>query len=129
MGVWWDGDLGRELLDGTTISKWDHESGASATLLDAARYDCAANNGTKANPCLAADILGDWREEVIWRTRDGRELRIFTTSSATEHRLTTLMHDPIYRLGAAWQNVAYNQPAHPGFYLGTGMDAAKPRAP
>jgi rhamnogalacturonan endolyase len=31
------------------------------------------------------------------------------------------MHDPIYRLGVAWQNVSYNQPAHPGFYLGDGM--------
>jgi hypothetical protein len=31
------------------------------------------------------------------------------------------MHDPVYRLGVAWQNVAYNQPAHPGFFLGEGM--------
>ena len=31
------------------------------------------------------------------------------------------MHDPIYRLGVAWQNVGYNQPAHTGFYLGDGM--------
>jgi rhamnogalacturonan endolyase len=54
-------------------------------------------------------------------TRDNKELRIFTTTIPTEHRLPTLMHDPVYRLGVAWQNVAYNQPAHPGFYLGEGM--------
>jgi hypothetical protein len=89
-------------------------------------HGCAANNGSKANPCLSADILGDWREEVIWRTRDGSELRIFTTTASTEHRLYTLMHDPVYRLGVAWQNVAYNQPPHTGFYLGHGM-AAPPR--
>lgn len=31
------------------------------------------------------------------------------------------MHDPVYRLGIAWQNVAYNHPAHTGFYLGHDM--------
>jgi hypothetical protein len=33
------------------------------------------------------------------------------------------MHDLTYRLAIAWQNVAYNQPPHPGFFLGTGMQA------
>jgi len=84
-------------------------------------FECVANNGSKSNPCLCADIFGDWREELIARTRDGKELRIFTTTIPTRHRLATLMHDPIYRLGVAWQNVAYNQPAHAGFYLGDGM--------
>jgi rhamnogalacturonan endolyase len=78
-------------------------------------------NGTKSTPCLSADIFGDWREEVIWRTADNRELRIYTTTIPTEHRFYTLMHDPQYRLAIVWQNVAYNQPPHPGFYLGVGM--------
>jgi rhamnogalacturonan endolyase len=119
MGVWWDGDLLREILDGTTIDKWDHASGTAVRLLSA--EGCARNNGTKSNPCLCADILGDWREEVIWRTSDNKELRIYTTTVPTDRRLVTLMHDPVYRLSIAWQNVAYNQPAHPGFYLGEGM--------
>jgi rhamnogalacturonan endolyase len=119
MGAWWDGDLLRELLDGTTIDKWSYETGTTTRLLTAA--GCSSNNGTKANPCLCADLLGDWREEVIWRTSDNQELRIYTTTIPTEHRMVTLMHDPVYRLGIAWQNVAYNQPAHPGFYLGEGM--------
>jgi len=122
MGVWWDGDLLRELLDGgrggAYIDKWEYETGTTRRLLDGGIYDCVTNNGTKANPCLCADILGDWREEVIWRTRDGRELRIFSTPIETEHRRVTLMHDGVYRLGIAWQNVAYNQPAHTGRYLG-----------
>jgi rhamnogalacturonan endolyase len=121
MGIWWDGDLLRELLDGVTISKWDYENSRDERIFSGGDFNCAANNGSKSNPCLCADILGDWREEIIARTGDGRELRIFTTAIPTEHRLTTLMHDPIYRLGVAWQNVAYNQPAHPGFYLGEGM--------
>ena len=76
---------------------------------------------------MSADLLGDWREEVIWRTRDNRELRIHSTTVPTEHRFVTLMHDPQHRLAIAWQNVAYNQPPHAGFYLGDGMkQPAKP---
>jgi rhamnogalacturonan endolyase len=121
MGIWWDGDLLREVLDGVTITKWDHTSSRESVLLRGADFDCASNNGSKSNPCLCADILGDWREELIARSRDNKELRIFSTSVPTERRMVTLMHDPIYRLSVAWQNVSYNQPAHPGFYLGDGM--------
>lgn len=116
MGIWWDGDLLRELLDGTTIRKWDYENGREDRVFTA--EGCSGNNGSKNNPCLCADLLGDWREELLCRTRDNRELRIYTTTIPTSHRLTTLMHDPVYRLGIAWQNVAYNQPAHTSFYLG-----------
>ena len=124
MGVWWDGDLLRELLDGTTISKWDYANGRAAPLLVA--DGCASNNGSKSNPCLQADILGDWREEVIWRARDNTELRIYVTTIPADRRQVTLMHDPVYRLSVAWQNVGYNQPTQPGFYMGEGM-AAPPR--
>jgi rhamnogalacturonan endolyase len=119
--IWWDGDLVRELLDGVNITKWDYENGQETSLFSGRSFGVVSNNGTKANPCLSADILGDWREELIARTGDGRELRIFTTTIPTEHRFYTLMHDPQYRLSVAWQNVAYNQPTHPGFYLGQGM--------
>jgi len=123
MGIWWDGDLLRELLDGVNITKWDAENSQETRLFSGVDFECAANNGSKSNPCLCADLFGDWREELIARTRDGKELRIFTTTLSTRHRLATLMHDPVYRLGVAWQNVAYNQPAHTGFYLGEGMTA------
>jgi rhamnogalacturonan endolyase len=86
-------------------------------LLRANEFGAASNNGTKANPCLSADILGDWREEVIWRSSDNTELRIFSTTIPTSRRLPTLMHDLVYRLSVAWQNVAYNQPPHLGFAL------------
>ncbi len=112
--IWWDGDELRELLDGTTISKY-----GGSTLLSAS--GCASNNGTKSTPCLTADLLGDWREEVIFRTSDSAALRIYTTTATTSRRIYTLMHDPVYRLGVAWQNVAYNQPPHAGFYLGASM--------
>ena len=121
-GVWWDGDLLRELLNGNRISKWNWEKETDEPLFTA--EGCSSNNGTKSTPALSADILGDWREEVILRTTDNQELRIFSTTIPTEHRLYTLMHDPQYRLAIAWQNVAYNQPPHPGFFLGAGMKPA-----
>ena len=120
--VWWDGDLLRELLNGNTVSKWDWLTETTHLLFTA--EGCTANNSTKSNPALSADLLGDWREEVILRTTDDKELRIFSTTITTGHRLTTLMHDPQYRLAIAWQNVGYNQPPHPGFFLGEGMKPA-----
>ncbi len=117
--LWWDGDLLRELLDGNRIDKWDPAAQRTVNLITA--EGCAANNGTKAVPCLQADLFGDWREEVVWRTEDSRELRIYTTTEPTAARLPTLMHDPVYRLAVAWQNTGYNQPPRPGFFLGEGM--------
>jgi rhamnogalacturonan endolyase len=117
--VWWDGDLLRELLDRNYISKWNWTEGRDVRLLTA--EGCSANNGSKATPVLCADLLGDWREEVIWRSTDNRELRIYTTTIPTTNRLCTLMHDPQYRLSIAWQNVGYNQPPHPSYFLGRDM--------
>lgn len=119
--IWWDGDLLRELLDKNRIDKWDYQQDQTVNLLKA--EGCTSNNGTKSTPCLQADLFGDWREEVVWRSEDSTELRIYTTTDMTEHRIYTLMHDPVYRLGIAWQNVAYNQPPHTSFYLGEGMKA------
>ncbi|GAA0134033.1 rhamnogalacturonan lyase [Paenibacillus sp. YSY-4.3] len=123
--IWWDGDLLRELLDHTggtgKIDKWNYSQSTTNRLLTAT--GTASNNSTKGNPSLQADILGDWREEAIWRTADNTALRIYTTTDVTSHRIYTLMHDPVYRLSVAWQNVAYNQPPHTGFYLGDGMSA------
>lgn len=121
--VWWDGDPMSELLDGTHIDKWNWKDSSTNRLFDARDYGCASNNGTKANPVLSADLLGDWREEVIYRTQDNLELRIFCTTIPTDHRLYTLMHNPQYRLSIAWQNVGYNQPPYTDYFLGNNMQA------
>jgi rhamnogalacturonan endolyase len=114
--VWWDGDLARELLDGNNIRKY---GGSHPILLLAS--GCASNNGTKSNPSLQADLFGDWREEVIWRTEDNSSLRVYTTTAITPYRLVTLMHDRQYRVAIAWQNVAYNQPPHTSYFIGASM--------
>ncbi|MBM7602917.1 fibronectin type 3 domain-containing protein/lysophospholipase L1-like esterase [Metabacillus crassostreae] len=128
--IWWDGDLLRELADHNfdqekgagvgTIDKWDYENGKLVNLLTA--EGTQSNNSTKGTPVLQADILGDWREEIIWRTDDSSGLRVYIPTEETEHKIFTLMHDPQYRVAIAWQNVGYNQPPHPSFYIGEGME-------
>ena len=118
-GIWWDGDLLREMLDHETVSKYDWNTGRMRKI---ARFTgCQFNNWTKSNPCLSADILGDWREEVVTRTPDSSELRVYVSPVPTSHRIPCLMEDIPYRLSVATENVGYNQPPETGFYLGAGM--------
>ena len=136
--IWWDGDPLRELLApgrdwggtrrgasgsrrplaspaATRISKWNWKTGRSEPL-----FQCEAT-GVPRGPALLGDIAGDWREEMLLVAPGGGALRLYTTTIPTTHRLVTLLHDPQYRLGLAWQNVVYNKPPHPSFYLGDGM--------
>ena len=113
--IYWDADPYSELLDRTAVSKWDWTTDSSKVLMQA--EGVVANNGSKSNPCVSADIFGDWREEIIWATQDGTELRVYMTDIPAVSRMTTLMADRMYRLAIAWQNVAYNQPPHPSFIV------------
>ena len=125
--IFWDGDVYEELLDGTTITKWSASgltelgifTSASAQKTFASMgLTPASCNGTKATPCLQADLFGDWREEVIWwNTNNPSQLYIVSSTSTTKYRVPSLMHDHLYRMGVAWQNCAYNQPPHLGYYL------------
>lgn len=115
-GIWWDGDLLRELLDHERVLKYDWKQGKLKTLF---RFNCCRfNNGTKSNPCLSADILGDWREEVLTRNEESTELRLYVSPIPTDYRIPCLEEDIPYRLSVAAENVGYNQPPEPGFYLG-----------
>ena len=129
-GIWWDGDPLRELLDGTTISDWRIDlvtnTGGRSNLVYAPA-GLTGNNTTKNTPCLTADLYGDWREEVVWRTSDNTALQIWSTTIASQLRLPTLMHDIQYREAVAWQNVGYNQPPHTSYFIG--QDMATPAQP
>ena len=67
---------------------------------------------------MAADLFGDWREEVLVRNRESTELRLYVTTIPTDYRINCLMEDIPYRISVATQNVAYNQPSEPGYYIG-----------
>ena len=124
--IWWDADPLREILDSNWIGKWNWTTGTIDRLLTAT--GAMSNNGSKSTPALSADLVGDWREEVIWRSADNESLRIYTTTIPAATRLPTLMHDPQYRVAIAWQNVGYNQPPHPSFFIGDRM-APPPKLP
>jgi hypothetical protein len=118
--IYWDADESRELEDGTKITKF-----GGGTLLSAS--GCASNNSTKSTPTLTADLLGDWREELVLRESDSSALRVYTTTDVTKRRIYTLMHDPTYRMQVSFEQSSYNQPPHTGFHIGNGMaDPPKP---
>lgn len=129
--IFWDGDLCREHFDGNRISKWyDYETpddngnlGGFGRLWNIP--GTGYNNTSKKNPCLQADLFGDWREELILRTSDNSALRVFTSLSPTDYKFTTFMHDSQYRCAIAWQNTAYNQPPHQSYYIGYDKDVSE----
>lgn len=118
--IWWTGDLPRELGEGIYAN--------SPTGYKVVKYDW---NNKKFNqlffvnevwasrrPLLQCDIIGDWREELLLAEKDGSRIRLYTTNIPTEYNLTTLMHDPKYRLDIATQPSGYSQPPWPGYYIG-----------
>ncbi|WP_433789167.1 rhamnogalacturonan lyase [Actinoplanes sp. CA-252034] len=116
----WAGDLTTQIVNGAqdvtpTIDDWTR-----GTLLTAG--GTRTNNGTKGNPSLVADVLGDWREELLVRTADSSAIRIHLSTEVTNHKLYTLMHDPQYRAEVARQQTTYNQPSYPSFYLASDTD-------
>lgn len=123
--IWWTGDLLRELgegcyrnVDGKTtytgykVVKYDWQMGMFNQLFNITGVI------SPRRPLLQCDITGDWREELLLADEDGSRIRLYTTNIPTEYNLTTLMHDPKYRLDVATQPSGYSQPPWPGYYIG-----------
>ncbi|MDE6556675.1 MAG: Por secretion system protein, partial [Duncaniella sp.] len=133
--VYWDGDLQEELFDGKfdsntgisspIIEKRSANLNSSSNLVNFNKWNAQSCNTTKATPCLQADLLGDWREEIIlWDGDNSTDLLVFTTTIPTNYRVPCLLTDHNYRMAVAWQNTAYNQPPHLGYYLPDRFDTA-----
>lgn len=123
MSIKWSANMTTQIINGSfdepvTIDDWKQ-----GRLLTA--EGTVSNNGTKGNPCLVADVFGDWREELLVRTTDSSAIRIYLSTEVTDRKLYTLMHDAQYRTGIAWQNVVYNQPCYASFYFASDIDWAK----
>ena len=114
--VWWDGDLTRELMDRTHVQKYNPQTGELDIIKEF--EGCQTNNGSKSNPALSGDLFGDWREEVLLRSEDNRELRLYVSTEPTQYRFHTFLQDPVYRTSIAMENICYNQPPETGFYFG-----------
>jgi len=127
MNIRWAADMTTQIISGTFDEPAAIDDWRRGRLLTA--HGTRTNNGTKGNPCLVADLFGDWREELVVRTADSSAIRIYMSTEPTGRKLHTLMHDPQYRVGIANQNVVYNQPAYPSFYLASDIDWAKVPVP
>ncbi len=132
--IYWTGDPYDQTFDG----HYDSNTGKSSPCIRAyntstkgidyvqyfADYGSPSTcNTTKATPCLQADILGDWREELIMfeyesdYSASNCKLLIYSTPEETKYKVPCLMEDHVYRMGVAWQNSSYNQPPHLGYKL------------
>ena len=114
--VYWDGSLQDNLSNGGyngepyIIYNWGGSDFATI-----ASFDKASCNTTKRTPNLSCDLFGDWREEVI--LHDDNAIYIYSSAMPTNYKVPCLLTDHIYRMGIAWQQSAYNQPPHLGYYL------------
>ncbi len=90
--VYWDADLQHELARGSRIQDF---GGGVVT------------SGIEGSIVGFADILGDWREELI--TSVAGELRVYTTTIPAADRRVCLMQDPIYRGDVCIQAMGYTQ--------------------
>ena len=137
--IYWTGDPFDQTFDGRydsdkssatlgqsfpRIRSWNTSSNNILTFQEFADYGKPQTcNTTKATPCLQADLMGDWREEIIMINYEADwsaptcDLIIYSTPEPTKYKVPCLMEDHMYRMGIAWQNASYNQPPHLGYYL------------
>ncbi|HET9571641.1 MAG TPA: autotransporter-associated beta strand repeat-containing protein [Bacteroidales bacterium] len=135
-GMWWDGELDREILDavdGNGANAMITKYAGNGTykynrLIEFAKmmdWGVMAEYGCR--PAFFGDIAGDWREEVILRKKfyvndstsgcDG--FYAFTTDYPTNVRLYSLMQNAAYR--GQTTTKGYYQSAFPDYYLGYDM--------
>ena len=115
--IYWDGDL----LDESMNSPGGHDG--ECYIIKAGNRIMQTSgvltiNDTKKNPCAQGDILGDWREELVLRSWDNAELRVYTTTDFTSYRMPSLWFDHAYRQAMVWQPLGYNQPPHTSYFVG-----------
>jgi rhamnogalacturonan endolyase len=121
--IWWEAGMTRSITDefsgndGVHINRWN---GSACSLTELMK----TGSGTR-NTETIADILGDWREELVIGLPN--EIRVYTTTIPAGSRIYTLMHNPLYRLNVGQSSQRNFGTSHPDFYMGTGM--ATPPAP
>ena len=133
--IYWDGDLLQETFNYTNVNDVDANGYGTPSIYKYGKgttkifSGTATTNHTKGNPCLQADLFGDWREELVLRSTDNMSLRIYTTTDVTTYRNYTLMHDMQYRQAICWQMCGYNQPPHVSYFLGEAEGILLPPPP
>ncbi len=124
--IYWDGLLSEDRYDKSVLEKYNPSSKSFDRIqVNGTNYTSGTlNNDSKYNPCLLADVLGDWREEIInWEQKsDGiYYLVINATNYESDYTVPHLMDDLNYRAQVINQNCAYNQPPHLSYNLRNAM--------
>lgn len=118
--IWWDGDLLTENLDNKKMTKWNYLADREDRIkIDGSNTFPNGHNVGPNTPSFAGDILGDWREEVVYESTDLKSLLIYTTPIPTTERIYTLSQNPGYL--ASMSVRGYYQGNMTDFYLGNGM--------
>lgn len=112
--IYWDGDLFDEFFDKSILAHWN----PSGKYFDRIQVNGGnyvwgkLANGSKHNPCVMGDLLGDWREEIVTYDGNNNYLIINATNYESHYAVPHLMDDIQYRENVVSQNVGYNQPPH-----------------
>ncbi len=119
--IFWNNTLADDYYDKSVLEYWNPESkGFWRMQVNGVNYTIGnLNNGTKYNPCVLGDLLGDWREEIVnWTESGGNyQLVINATNYQTDYAVPHLMDDYAYRAQVINQNCVYNQPPHLSYDL------------
>lgn len=120
LAIQWDGDLSYELLNDRRVEQWNPANPTTYSTrlprqLATWNFGAVPGSGGK-NPLIYGDILGDWREEIVFANSKYDELIVFTSDVPTNHRMVTLAQDPAYRNALTLKG--YLQSNTTSFYLG-----------
>ncbi|MDR2915872.1 MAG: FG-GAP-like repeat-containing protein [Tannerella sp.] len=104
--LWWDAGKVRQYIE--------QKKGSDPVVMKLGQGEI--QGGFKGQLIMAADLIGDWREEII--TALPGELRIYTTTIPAKDRRNTLLQDNTYRQTITVRTMGYLQSPVPSFYLG-----------
>jgi hypothetical protein len=114
--VWWDADLLREIQSRERVPREQRRQGRRGQAYVSKWQGDVLTSGIEGSVMIWADLVGDWREEILTYT-DG-ELRLYTTVIPATDRRVTLMQDPLYRSDVALKAMGYDQVPMTSYYLG-----------
>ena len=110
---WWGTDLLREISQGMRMFSWNYTT------------DSVTRIGT-CDPIAVADVVGDWREEMLYYDATNHKIKIGTAITVTSKRFYTLMQDPIFRNDVSSSANGYQNSNYTTFYMGSDMAPPTP---
>ena len=95
--VWWDADEQKEICYRSKVLEYKGEERLSI----------------EGKVLIVADIIGDWREEIV--TSLPGELRIYSTNIVSDTKKLCRMQNHLYRMAVADSSMGYYNAPQVGF--------------